>query len=95
VFGRGNKEEKGEWQDDVLAFSQFLEQLEKEIQTLSSEKEHFLDSERLLLHLIKEEIEVKKRENQALRSEVEKQKEKCVKIANAFNASVKASYSIP
>lgn len=95
VFGRGKKVEKGEGQDDVFAFSQFLEQLEKEIRMLNDEKEHFLDSERLLLHLMKEAIDAKKRKNQELRLEVEEQKANCIKLADAFNASVKARYSIP
>jgi hypothetical protein len=95
VFGRGNKKEKGERQNDVLAFSQVLEHLEEERQTLNSEKRYLLNDETALLFFINKKIETKKRENQELRMEVEKQKANCVKLANVLNASIKASYSIP
>jgi hypothetical protein len=95
VFGRGNKEEKGEGQDDVLAFSHVLEQLEEEIQTLNGKRENLLNVEAALLFFVNKKIEAKKTENQALRLEVEKQKANCVKLANVLNASIKASYSIP
>jgi hypothetical protein len=95
VFGRGNREEKGEGQDDVLAFSHVLEQLEEEIQTLNGKRENLLNVEAALLFFVNKKIEAKKTENQALRLEVEKQKANCVKLANVLNASIKASYSIP
>jgi non-homologous end joining protein Ku len=95
VLGLGNKEEKGKRQDDVLTFSQVLEQLEKEIQTLNDKKEYILNVEAALLFFINKKIEAKKRENQELRLEVEKQKANCVKLSSVLNASIRASYSIP
>jgi len=95
VLGLGNKEEKGKRQDSVLTFSQVLEQLEKEIQTLNDKKEYLLNVEAALLFFINKKIEAKKRENQELRLEVEKQKANCVKLSSVLNASIRASYSIP
>ena len=77
-----------------MAFSQVLEQLEEEIQVLSSEKEYLLNVEAALSFLVNRKIEAKKRGNQELRLEVEKQKSNCVELANVLNASIKASYSI-
>jgi hypothetical protein len=95
VFGRGNKGKKGERQDDALAFSQVLEQLEEEIYILYGQKEYLLNIEAALLFFTNKKLEAKKRENQELRLEVEKQRARCVKLANGLNASIKASYSIP
>jgi non-homologous end joining protein Ku len=95
VFGRGNKEEKGERQDDILAFSQVIEKLEEEIQTFTDEKEYLLNVEAALSFFVNKKIENKKRENQELRLEVEKQKANCVKLASVLNASIKANYFIP
>ena len=95
MFERDNKEEKGKNQNDVFTFSQVLEQLEKEIQTLNDKKEYLLNVETALLFFINKKIEVKKKENQELKLEIEKQKANCIKLSNALNASIKASYAIP
>lgn len=95
MFGRDSKEEKTERQDDALVCSQVLEQLEEEIQALNYEKRYLLNVETALSFFINKKIEAKKRSNQELRLEVEKQKANCVKLANALNASIKADYSIP
>ena len=95
MFGRGNIHEKAERQDDLLALSQDLEQLEGEIRALNDEKRYFLNVETALVFFINKKIEAKKQENRILRLEVEEQKANCVKLANVLNASIKTNYYLP
>ena len=94
MFGRDYRE-KEKRQDDFLILPQVLKQLEEEIQELNYEKRYFLNVETALSFLINKKIEAKKKENNELRLEVEKQKANCVKLATVLNASIKASYSFP
>lgn len=92
---RHDNRDKEERQDDVLVLSQVLKQLEEEIQKLNYEKRYFLNVDTALSFFINKKIEAKKKENQELRLEVEKQRANCVKLAAVLNASIKASYSFP
>ena len=95
MFGRDNIQEKAERQDDLLALSQDLKELDVELRALNDEKRYFLNVETALIFFINKKIEAKKRANQELRLEIEDQKANCVNLANVLNASIKTSYSLP
>lgn len=95
MFGRDSIQEKAERQDDLLALSQDLKELDVELRALNDEKRYFLNVETALTFFINKKIEAKKRANQELRLEIEDQKANCVNLANVLNASIKTSYSIP
>ena len=95
MFGRDNIQDKTERQDDLLALSQDLKELDVELRALNDEKRYFLNVETALTFFINKKIEAKKRANQELRLEIEDQKVNCVKLANVLNASIKTSYSLP
>ena len=95
MFGRDNIQDKTERQDDLLALSQDLKELDVELRALNDEKRYFLNVETALIFFINKKIETKKRANQELRLEIEDQKVNCVKLANVLNASIKTSYSLP
>lgn len=80
--------------ENGLEILKVLEQLEKEIQILSYEKNKLLDNEKVLMFMIKQKIDAKVRKNQRLRSEVEKQRTKCTELAKILNASMAQSHSI-
>ena len=95
MFGRDSIQEKAERQDDLLALSQDLKELDVELRALNDEKRYFLNVETALTFFINKKIEAKKRANQELRLEIEDQKANCVNLANVLNASIKTSLSRP
>ena len=68
---------------------QILEKLNKELKLLVDKKQKIINSHKNLLFILDKRIEAKKRNNERLRLEIEKQKETCLKMAKTLNASIR------
>jgi len=89
VFEAVNSGENLEKQGCSLNLFRVLEQLDKEVQSLSSQKEDLLIIEEKLWFMLSEEAEAKRTKITELRREVEDLKRKCVELTRILNANIR------
>jgi hypothetical protein len=89
MFEETVKGEEGQKQSCGLNLLQVVEQLEKEKQLLTDEKADLLEIEAKLWLMIDEEVEDRRRKNEALRMDVEDLRRKCEELTRVLNATIR------